>query len=206
MVKTPRPPEVLDFDLGRDVVRYQGPLWRIFAARGPHAQTWDQPRYVGPLRGMRFDPQPVPVGEHPRGVMYAAASVTTAFAEVFQAGRVITRDGTRAVASWIPTRSLAFVDFSGTFLIRNSASFSLAVGPKRFTRSWAHAVDQQLGDQVDGIHYLSAVTGQPAFALFERAWADPSFPATVGFQRTLDDPLLRGLLAAVATELNYGIR
>lgn len=206
MVKAPRPPASLDFDPARDVMSYAGPFWRIFTARGPHAQAWNEARFFGPLRGMRFDPHPPPLGTHGRGVMYVAASITTAFAEVFQADRVIARDQNRAVASWIPTRPLKFLDLAGSFPVRNGASFAMTVGPKRFTQDWAHAIDQQLGEQIDGISYQSAITGEPAFVLFSRAWSTPSFPSAVGFQRTLDDPLLRSLLAAVATELNFGIR
>lgn len=205
-MKAPRPPATLEFDPSRDVVSYADPLWRIFTARGPHAQVWDEARLFGPLRGMRFDPHPSPLGTHSRGVLYAAASISTAFAEVFQADRVIARDQNRAVASWIPTRPLELLDLAGSFPVRNGASFAMTVGPKRFTQEWAHAIDEQLGERIDGVSYRSAITGTSAFVLFTRAWSTPSFPPTAGFHRTLDDPLLRDLLATVATELNFGIR
>lgn len=206
MVKAPRPPATLDFDPSLDLAAYSGPLWRVFTARGPRAQAWNEARHFGPLPGMRFDPHPQPHGMHRRGVSYAATSVSTVFAEVFQADRVITRRPEVALAGWTPTRPLELLNLAGTFPVRNGASFALTVGPKRYTQDWARSIDEQLGDQVDGVRYLSAVTGQPAFALFERAWSRPSFPDAAKFHRTLDDPLLRDLLATVAGELNYGVR
>jgi hypothetical protein len=205
VVKAPRVPPTLTLDES-DVRESRDPLFRIFKRGGVHPMTWKQLRRFGPIAGMRFDPFVPPAQPQLRGVMYASTSLKTAFAEVFQRERVISaRDGA-TLAAWTPTRPLVLVDLTSDFLIRNGAGAGLMMGPKRFTQEWAEAIDRSFGDQIDGLWHLSSMTSQPIVTLFSRA-ADPdSFPSRPGLHRGLDDPLMRGTIAAAADTIGYGVR
>src|SRR5690606_40783408 len=53
-------------------------LARIYRAAGSHPAEWFDFRTYGPLDG-RYDPHPIPTGEHPQhGVMYTAVESTAA--------------------------------------------------------------------------------------------------------------------------------
>ena len=80
-----RPPERL-VTRAENITQWSGALWRIHRTGGAHPSAWNAPRTFGPLRSMRWDPHPEPVGPHPTGpgVSYCAATSDTAFAEVFQ--------------------------------------------------------------------------------------------------------------------------
>ncbi|WP_382310318.1 RES family NAD+ phosphorylase [Herbiconiux sp. UC225_62] len=205
-MKAPSPPVALAVDPGVDFVSHTGVLWRINRISGEHALPWDELRYYGPVRGMRFDPHPRPPGIHDRGIMYAAGDFATAFAEVFQASRVITRSPDAELIGWQPVRALSLLDLTGTFLSRNGASVALTTGPKRYTQDWAHLIDSTLGDAIDGIRYISAMTGRTAVGLFEGSKHDPSFPLRAGFQQVLSSPSLGRIIARAATDLGFGVR
>lgn len=204
MVKAGRPPESLIFDPKTDAKFFSMSLWRIFRAAGDHPTAWNQLRMFGPVRGMRFDPHSPPPDLHDRGVLYAATDLTTAFAEVFQKERVISGDRGATFAGWVPTRPLVLLDLTGNWLIRNGAGTALTMGPKRFTQDWAHTIDDQLGDQIDGLYHRSALTGQPLVTLFQNA--ERSLPARPGMHRLVNDPLAQRVVARVATEIGYGVR
>lgn len=138
--------------------------------------------------------------------MYASPSMLTTFAEVYQRTRVISDEDGAILASWRPTRNLHLLDLTSNFLVRNGAAAAMMMGPKRFTQHWAAAVDSQLGSHVDGLWHLSSMTSQPVVTLFERAASANSFPPRPAFHRSVGDPLLGGHIAAVAKQLNYGVR
>ena len=206
-MKAPRPPATFTFDRESDLTVYDGPLWRIVRAAGEHPSTWDQLRRFGPVKGLRYDPWDTAPGLQDRGVMYAATDAVTAFAEVYQRPRSITRAaGGATLASWHPTRPLLLLDLTGTFMVRNGASASVSTGPKRFTQAWAARFDQQLGGEIDGLWHPSAMTAHPLVTLFERSVSVNSFPNRSEFHRALTDPLMNRLLARVATELSFQLR
>ena len=207
--KVPAPPAVLDFDEYEDLVHPRGVLWRVFAASGEHPSRWNEFRYWGPVKKMRFDLHPQPVGMHDRGVMYTAFDALTPIAEVFQSSRRIdARTGPGSfdyiIAGWIPVRTLRLLNLaSSRFPIRNGASAQLSVGVKRYTQEWANRIDEQLGDRVDGIWSWSPMTVQPMATLFNRA-AD-SFPRRPEFLRLLGDPAAGEIVGKAAEDLRYGI-
>jgi RES domain len=206
VVKSPRPPQILNFTAGTDTISYAGPLFRIFRTAGAHPSDWNELRRFGPIPGMRFDPFLPPPAPQIRGVMYASVSLKTAFAEVFQRSRVITAVGGATLAGWIPARPLQLVDMTSDFLIRNGAGAAVMMGPKRYTQEWAEVIDRQLGDQVDGIWHLSSLTSLPLITLLDRSASVNSFPLHPSLHRAIDDPLLRSTVSRAADALGYGIR
>lgn len=98
-------------------------VWRVHRTSGEHVVPWDQLRYWGPAATMRFDPHEPPPHSQDRGVSYAALTVPTALAEVFQQRRVINTERlTPYLTGWSPARSLTLLDLTGTWPIQSGAS------------------------------------------------------------------------------------
>jgi hypothetical protein len=203
VVKLPRrPPEPLPITED-DLTDWPAPLMvRIHGTVGPHALPWYRLRHHGPTR-TRFDPHPEPAGDHPdAAVLYAGATVDTAVAEVFQAGRVVERTAPNApyLTIWQPVRRLQLLDIRGQWPVRAGASHLLNTGPHPVCRRWARAIAlHELC--VDGILYDSAMTGGAAVALFLPA-AD-SFPDHPELSLPLSDPGLVTVLAGAAARIGY---
>lgn len=187
-----------------DIVSYRKPLWRVHRVAGRHPIPWNGLRTFGPAQAMRWDPHPLPVGDHPGiGVSYAAADATTAFAEVFQSRRAITRSADLAVAGWLATRSLSLLDLTGTWALRNGASASLHAAPKTTCRAWAQGICTTWPD-IDGLLAPSTMTGRPMVVLFQPSAT--TFPARPRLARRLDDHAIDPIVELVATELRWMVR
>ncbi len=203
MVKLPRnPPAALTID-DSDLTDWPHPLMvRIHGAAGPFTLAWHELRHFGPTPA-RFDPHPAPPEYHPSyAVLYAAADVDTALAEVFQRGRIVepAAPNRPTLTVWEPARSLDLLDVRGQWPIRNGASHVLNTGPQPVCRRWAHAIANH-PRRVDGLLYTAAMTGQDAAALFLPA-AD-SFPTAPELSLALDHPGLIGPMAAAARRIGY---
>lgn len=201
------PPNPLRLDLTSDhVTTFTGPLWRIFSTIGAHALAWNELRHLGPAPGMRFDPHPLTQGVHDAGVMYCATDPVTAFAEVFQATRRITRSELgRTLVSFAPTRELTLLDLTSNWPIQNAAAASMQMGPKRFTQNWARAIDEELGAEVDGLWHYSSLTSKPIVTLFRRVERLPTFDTYPDSRVALDDPTADIDVFIAATALGYGV-
>jgi hypothetical protein len=165
---------------------------------------WHQLRHFGPTP-TRFDPHPPPPATHADfAVLYAAADVDTALAEVFQRGRVIEPAAPNGpyLTVWEAVRALRLLDLRDTWPIRQGASHAINTGPHPVCRRWAHAIAVH-PQAVDGILYTSSMTGRDATALFLPA-AD-SFPPHPELSLPLTDPGLIGALEAAAERINYAI-
>ncbi len=188
----------------RDVVAFRKPLWRIHRVTGPHALPWDGLRDHGPISEMRWDPHPPPRGKHPGiGVSYASADAATAFAEVFQARRAITRSGDQGLAGWTPIRDLQLLDLTGDWALRNGASASLHAARKSTCRAWARAIHETWPD-LDGLYAPSTMTGRPMLVLFSGSAS--TFPRGPQLSRVLSDPALNTIVSLVARELGWPVR
>ena len=198
-----RPPGALTVDAG-DLITFSDVLWRIHRTVGPHRQTWNEMRTYGPLASKRWDARPPPVGEHSaNAVSYTANEVATTFAEAFQARRSITLSGAQALAGWAPTRPLQLLDLTGTWLLRNGASASLAGTRKDACRGWARAIRQTRPD-IDGLYVPSTMTGRPMVVLYSPS--SNSFPPAPRLARQLNHPGLSGVVVEVADELGWPVR
>jgi len=204
MVKLPRDPGSLTID-NADVVDWpHRKIVRIHGTVGPHSLEWYQLRHFGPTP-TRFEPHPPPPATHPDfAVMYAAADVDTALAEVFQRGRVIEPSAPNGpyLTVWEASRSLRLLDLRGTWPIRQGASHAINTGPHQVCRRWAHAIAIH-PQAVDGLLYSSSMTGSDATALFLPA-AD-SFPENPELSLPLSDPGLGGVVECAAERIRYAI-
>lgn len=191
------PPEHLR-SVGADVV-----LWRVHRTSGEHVVAWNQLRYWGPGATTRFDPQEPPARLQNRGVSYAALTVPTALAEVFQRTRVINaRRGSPYLTGWTPARTLSLLDLTGTWPVQVGASHVLNTGRRDHCRAWAAAIYTARPD-LDGLWHTSSMTGGHAVTLFTHA-AD-SFPDRPALSLPLDHPGLRALLFNAAEQIGYRV-
>lgn len=205
--KNPRTPPGPLHIRDSDIVTYRttSSLFRIHTVQGRHPMSWDDLREFGPLRQMRWDPHPSPLGVHPGvGVAYCATDPTTAFAEVFQSRRVIRATSYQALSAWSPRRDLRLLDLTGVWAARNGASASLHAAPRSTCRSWAQAIHDQLSEmRVDGLYVPSTMTLSPMTVLFSAA--NTSFPAAPHMSTLLSDVPGRILARKAARTLGWPV-
>lgn len=196
--KVPRtPPAPLTF-APEHIVEVTDVLWRVHRSAGSHVAPWNVLRSHGPIRSMRWDPQPPPIGDHPgNGVMYAGVDLATVLAEVYQGPRTISLTAGAPVAtSWSPTRPLRVLDLTGLWPIQNGAASSLMSALKSTCRNWAAAIRLQ-NPHLDGVLYNSAMTGRRCVTLFQPSGS--SFPAAPDFSRPLAAAQMRKVVKDIAT-------
>jgi hypothetical protein len=206
VVKLPLPPAPGELQFPREHVVTAGTdavLWRVHRTSGEHVVPWDRLRYWGPAATMRFDPHEPPPRMQERGVSYAALSVPTALAEVFQRTRVVNaRRGSPYLTAWSPARRLTLLDLTGTWPIQVGASHAINTGRRDHCRAWARAIHTARPD-LDGLWFTSSMTGGGAVTLFTHA-AD-SFPDRPQLSLPLDHPGLRAHLLAAADQIGYRV-
>ncbi|MGH3369512.1 MAG: RES family NAD+ phosphorylase [Nocardioidaceae bacterium] len=175
---------------------------RIHARGGRYPSTWCDFRYIGPITSARFDHH-LP-GER-RGVLYAAASMATCVAEVFQTTRVVDRAShDRCFTAFRTTRAVRLLDITGDWPTRAGASQATASGPRNRAQAWARAIYEAY-PTLEGVWYPSSMHGgHPAVVLFERA-AD-ALPADAELDVPLTHPGLLPDLTRLANALGYLIR
>lgn len=205
-MKLPLPPDPAELRFPPEHLREvptRTVLWRVHRTSGKHVVAWNRLRYWGPASTMRFDPHEPPARVQERGVSYAALSIPTALAEVFQRTRLInTRRGDPYLTSWSPTRPLTLLDLTGTWPIQAGASHAINTGRRDHCRTWARTVHTARPD-LDGFWHQSSMTGADAVTLFTQA-AD-SFPSRPMLSLPLDHPGLRGHLLAASTQIGYRV-
>lgn len=177
-------------------------LWRIYFRGSPHPVEWHTFRFFGPVEQSRFDHHLPPPRVQERGMLYAATSVLTCVAEVFQRQRTIDpSQGRPWLVGFALAAPVALLDLGGLWPTAAGASMAIASGQRARARRWSQAVYEAFPD-VQGLWYPSSMAGNaPAVALYERA--SPAVPARPLFHRPLADPSLRQALARVARRLNY---
>jgi len=175
---------------------------RIYARGGSHPTTWPAFRLDGPLPGARFDHH---VAGGRRGVLYAAGSLQTCVAEVFQGSRVVDRFAAdRCIAAFRLARSVRLLDLTRDWPTRAGASQAIAAGPRPRGQAWARAIYEAYPN-VEGIWYPSSMHGgHPAVVLFERA--EPALPLIPDLDVPLSHPGLLPDLVRTAGSLGYLLR
>jgi hypothetical protein len=192
------------------ILRAGSVLSRIYYARSPYPQAWNQIRYVGPLNSRWDHHVPVGAGNHrvqERGIYYAAADANTCLAEVFQAARRIDRV---FQAPWLvefeTLSPLTLLDLTGDFATRMSASMAIHSGSRSRARGWARDLYEAYSD-IQGVLYAASMHGgRPAIAFNERVLRAPLFPAHPLFHRALADDVLLDPLKHAARALGYALR
>jgi hypothetical protein len=185
-------------------------LARVYYARAPYPQRWDEFRTFGPLNS-RWDHHVPDVNGSPqaqnRGIYYAAADAKTCLAEVFQVTRRIDRV---FQAPWLvvfeTAAELKLLHLTGDFATRMGASMAIHSGSRGRARDWARDLYEAY-PEIQGILYAASMQGgAPAFALNERALKEPLFPAHPLFHRALADDVLLDPLKHAASALGYALR
>ena len=204
MPKLPLPPETEGLRRHTRVVAnwpHDTVLWRVRVTEGPHIVAWNALRHYGPVASGRFDPHEPPPQEQGEASGYFALAVPTVLAEVCQAARVINpRRGAPYLTGFRPTRVLSLLDLSGDWPISIGASHAINTGRKDHSRAWARAL-RAAWPAVDGLSYVSAMTGAGCVALFTPA--RDTFPDRPDFSEPLAHPDLRSTLAAAADSIGY---
>ncbi|WP_157962580.1 RES family NAD+ phosphorylase [Homoserinimonas sp. OAct 916] len=186
---------------------YDGQLWRIFRSQSRRLYSWDQLREHGPVLGVRFDPHPLPPGDHAGyGVMYTSADAITAFAEVYQGSRVIDRISEAPIlVGWKPTRKLELLDLTTNWPVLNTAAAAMMMDDKVSTQAWAREIYSQLGTQIDGLYHQSSIDNQPMITLFSRAKTQMSFPSLPSFNALLNHSAAEAIVDLAADRLGYSV-
>jgi hypothetical protein len=180
--------------------------WRVHRTEGDHVLAWNALRRFGPV--LRFDPHPLPKGEHPRqGVWYAASTPGGALAEAYQVDRTIDRGrGGPYLTGLSFTRTLAVLDLAtdspGAWVTRAGGNFAISTATHSLTQRWArHIVDAF--PELDGLRYNSRFSGGACLALFTPAAS--AMPARPRLSLPLSHPGLASRIAGAARRLGYGV-
>lgn len=202
--KNPRHPKQSLSAREGDFSTYSEVLYRIHRIEGRHRTRWNQMRTWGPAPNSRWDPHSEPVGDHnDSAIMYTATDYTTAFGEVFQPTRSITRSAAKALVAWTPHRPLRLLNLTDTWAVRNGASGSLDSAPHSTCRAWAREIRTTWPD-LDGLLTLSTITKRPMVTLF--APARDSFPNGPDLSRPLDHRSIGPLTEDAADHLGWPLR
>jgi hypothetical protein len=201
----PPPEQLVDLGLHEDDVVAVAPhtvLLRIHRTAGAHPGRWDEFRHYGPVPTARFDPHLPPPRVQAEGVGYAALSLRTCLAEVFQADRVVDRhSGAPYLTGWRPVRVLRLLDLGGTWPTRAGASQALNSGPRDRAQAWARAIRAAF-PRLDGVWYPSSMdAGQPCVALYLPA--ESARPRRPVGSWPLAHPGLAVPVSAAVEELGY---
>lgn len=150
----------------------------------------DELRRDGPVAAGRFDPHEPPPHAQDEGIAYFAFTVPTVLAEAYQATRVIhgqvhPRRGAPYLTGFRATRILHLLDLSGDWPISIGASHAINTERKDHSRAWARTFRAAWPD-IDGLSYVSAMTGAGCAALFNPA--GDAFPERPDFSEPLAHP------------------
>lgn len=178
-------------------------IWRIYRAGGTHPQAWNSFRTWGPHPEARFDHHLPPPRDQQRGILYAARSITTCIAEVFQRTSVVARtEHDPYLASFLTTDALWLLDLRGTWPTIAGASMALNSALDRHrTQAWSRAIYDAY-PQAHGLWYASSMhANEPAVCLYERAL--PLLSPQVRFNMALADPALYLTILTAAEAVGY---
>ncbi|MBG0727483.1 RES family NAD+ phosphorylase [Mycobacterium avium] len=210
MLPEPPAPHILrSLGIGDDEMRAIGVdeiWWRVHRTAGEHVLAWNALRTFGPV--LRFDPHPLPRGEHARhGVWYGASSPCAALGEAYQVDRTIDRERGRPYLTGLSfTRPLRVLDLAadsrGAWATRVGGTFAISTARHTVTQQWARHITAAF-PHLDGLRYNSRFVGDPCLALFPPAAS--AMPARPRLSLPLAHPDLAGRVAGAAKRLGYGV-
>lgn len=185
-------------------------LWRVYFRGGRHPTLWNQFRAYGP-NDARFDHQCAGAEGQPlvqeREILYAATSLVTCLAEVFQRTRIIRRSiGDPWLVGFTLQSELRLLDLTSQWPTQTGkASAAISMGSRSRARRWSQAIYEAYPD-AHGLYYASSMNAlQPCIALYERARSTGFLPERPGFHRSLEDPTWETVLKNAAVKLNYRV-
>ena len=136
-------------------------------------------------------------------MLYAAAALPTALAEVYQTTRVIDCvSGSPAATAFRFRRAVRLLDLTGDLPLRVGASYVINTGRRAASRAWARAFLTEWPD-LDGLWHTSSLTGRPCVTLYRGA-AD-ALPASPAHAFALDDPRYLDWLLVAADTIGYDL-
>lgn len=210
MLADPPPPTVLrELGIRAEETRTVDPesiWWRVHRTEGGHVLAWNALRTFGPL--LRFDPHPLPKGEHAgHGAWYAASTPGGALGEAYQVDRTIDRDRGRPYLTGLSfTRALTVLDLAtdseGAWVTRAGGTFAISTAPHALTQRWARHIVEAFPD-LDGLRYNSRFAGEACLVLFTPAAT--AMPQRPKISLPLTHPDLTSRLAGAARRLGYGV-
>lgn len=180
--------------------------WRVHRTEGDHVLPWNALRTFGPL--LRFDPHPLPKGQHAgHGAWYAASTPGGALGEAYQVDRAIDRERGRPYLSGLSfTRALTVLDLAtdsqGAWATRAGGNFVISTAPHALTQRWARHVVEAFPD-LDGLRYNSRFTGEACVVLFTPAAS--AMPQRPKLSLPLTHPDLTSRLAGAARRMGYHV-
>jgi len=206
MPKLPEPPPVAELvRIGSDVyaVPAKTRLWRIYFRGGDHPVRWSDFRAFGPTNS-RFDHHLLPKAVQDRKILYASQHGETAFAEVFQDGRVIDRFRNQPwLVAFDVVSAINLLDLTGNWPTRAGASMTINSGPRPRARQWSQHIYAAYPD-ISGLWYASSMdANRPAIALYERA--EHTMPDRPVFNRSLADGALASMIVRAAKRFGYSV-
>lgn len=177
-------------------------LWRIHQTSSARAVPWNQLRTWGPVPTARWDPHPLPPGEHaPLGAAYLGLDVPTCLAEVFQLTRFVDVDAMAPYVTAFRSRvEVVVADLTGEWLLKAGGSAQLAFQHKDRTRAWARAI-HVAWPHLDGLLAPSAVLGGHDVAA---VWATGVFPPAPELSVPLNSPAILSDIAVAAARIGFG--
>jgi len=180
--------------------------WRVHRTEGDHVPAWNALRTFGPL--LRFDPHPLPKGEHGgHGAWYAASTPGGALGEAYQVDRTIDRDRGRPYLTGLSfTRALTVLDLAadsrGAWVTRVGGNFAISTAPHALTQRWARHIVEAF-PELDGLRYNSRFAGEACLVLFTPAAS--AMPQRPKVSLPLTHPDLATRLAGAARRLGYAV-
>ena len=177
-------------------------MWRIHQTTAIHTLPWNQIRTWGPLPTARWDPHPLPPGEHtPLGAAYLGRDVPTCLAETFQLTRFVDVDSNAPYVTAFRTRQeVVLADLTGEWLLKAGGSAQVIFQEKVRTQAWAraiHAAWRHLG----GLIAPSAVIGgHDVIAI----WSTDAFPLAPELSVPLNSPAILADIAVASAQIGFG--
>lgn len=178
-------------------------LWRIHYTGTPHPAAWNRIRTWGPVDVCRWDPHPVPEGDHaPLGAAYFALNLQTCLAEVFQDSRFVDVDtGTPYITAFRSSRQLRLADLAGGgWLFEAGAKASVAFGDRGLSRQWARAI-HDVWPGIDGIRSTSAPLGDSNIVV--ASWTNDVFPPAPETSVPMNSPAVARFVASAVADIGF---
>jgi hypothetical protein len=198
VVITPPPPDPrrqlnpvhITLPSGSDLFRVYDPQSRFrpgpltFRARGPFA---------------RMDHHEGTSVDEPRGIWYGGLTLAGAIVEAFQAG--VIEPGTTRLVRARTTRELDLLELRGQAAMRAGTVHAIGSADHNLSQPWSRHFYEDpdaVYGQIDGVHWASAVNGDPVVALYERAQDALEVPD--GHDAPLDNPAVLASVRRIARQ------
>lgn len=177
-------------------------MWRIHQTASAHPLPWDHIRTWGPLATARWDPHPLPAGEHgPLGAAYLGFDVPTCLAEFFQLTRFVDVDANAPYVTAFDTpHEVILADLTGEWLLRAGGSAQVVFKEKARTRAWARAI-HAAWPRLGGLLAPSAVIGGHQVIA---VWSTDIFPPSPELSVPLNSPAILADIAVASARIGYG--